>query len=219
MKIDREKVYRKYGGRCAYCGNEIEYKNMQVDHLVPQHLFDESQNLMGIEMNGFENLMPSCRRCNHYKRAHSLETFRRLLMDMEKKVVGTYLGKIAKDYKMVEWKGWDGIFYFERKEESIIIESIKSSNPDILIVAMGAPYSDKWIYKYKEELLKIKVVFGVGGSLDVLAGKVKVTPEIWKKLNLEWFHRLITVPVAKGQKSRWLRQIAIPKFILQVLFF
>ncbi|MCH7322725.1 WecB/TagA/CpsF family glycosyltransferase [Solibacillus sp. MA9] len=108
--------------------------------------------------------------------------------------------------------------FFTKAEEPLIIESIKISNPDILIVAMGAPYSDKWIYKYKDELLKIKVVFGVGGSLDVLAGKVKVTPEIWKKLNMEWFHRLITVPVAKGQKSRWLRQIAIPRFILQVLF-
>ena len=113
MKIDREKIYRKYGGRCAYCGNEIEYKNMQVDHLVPQRLIDDTNKA---DINSFENLMPSCRRCNHYKRAHSLETFRGLLLDMEKKVVGTYLGKVAKDYKMVEWKGWDGVFYFERKE-------------------------------------------------------------------------------------------------------
>ncbi|ATP40743.1 glycosyltransferase [Solibacillus sp. R5-41] len=107
--------------------------------------------------------------------------------------------------------------FFSKEEEPQIIESIKSASPDILIVAMGAPYSDKWIYKYKEELSKVKVVFGVGGSLDVIAGKVKATPEIWKKLNLEWLHRLITVPVANGQKSRWLRQTAIPKFIFQVL--
>lgn len=107
--------------------------------------------------------------------------------------------------------------FFSKEEEPLIIDSIKSANPDILIVAMGAPYSDKWIYKYKEELSKVKVVFGVGGSLDVIAGKVKVTPDFWKKINLEWLHRLITVPTANGQKSRWLRQTAIPKFLFQVL--
>lgn len=107
--------------------------------------------------------------------------------------------------------------FFSKEEEPQILEAIKRSNPDILIVAMGAPYSDKWIYKHKENLSKVKVVFGVGGSLDVIAGKVKVTPQIWKKLNLEWLHRLITVPAAKGQKSRWRRQTAIPKFIFQVI--
>ena len=82
---------------------------------------------------------------------------------------------------------------------------------------MGAPYSDKWIHKYKNELSQVKVVFGVGGSLDVIAGKVKATPEIWKKLNMEWLHRLIAVPATKGQKSRWLRQSAIPKFVFQTI--
>ncbi|NMF01502.1 hypothetical protein HF838_25270 [Aneurinibacillus aneurinilyticus] len=38
-----------------------------------------------------------------------------------------------------------------------------------------------------------------------MAGKAKPTPIIWKKLNLEWLHRLFTVPVAKEQKSRWRR--------------
>ncbi|MEH7306351.1 WecB/TagA/CpsF family glycosyltransferase [Neobacillus drentensis] len=105
--------------------------------------------------------------------------------------------------------------FFSREEEPFIISSIKKSKPEILIVAMGAPFSDKWIFKNKQDLSQVKVVFGVGGSLDVIAGKVKATPKLWKRLNLEWLHRLITVPVAKGQKSRWVRQSAIPKFIYQ----
>ena len=107
--------------------------------------------------------------------------------------------------------------FFSKEKESSIVSSINKLKPDILIVAMGAPRSDKWIYTYKSDLNQVKLVFGVGGSLDVIAGKVKPTPEIWKKLNLEWLHRLITVPVAKGQKSRWLRQSVIPKFIYQVI--
>jgi N-acetylglucosaminyldiphosphoundecaprenol N-acetyl-beta-D-mannosaminyltransferase len=107
--------------------------------------------------------------------------------------------------------------FFSKEEETFIINDIKQSKPDVLIVAMGAPHSDKWIFQNKSELSEVSVVFGVGGSLDVMAGKVKATPDIWKKFHMEWLHRLLTVPVAKGQKSRWLRQTAIPKFIYYVI--
>ncbi|MCE3198932.1 WecB/TagA/CpsF family glycosyltransferase [Paenibacillus sonchi] len=87
----------------------------------------------------------------------------------------------------------------------------------IFILAMGAPYSDKWLHKHKGELAGVKLVFGVGGSLDVISGKVKPTPPVWKKLNLEWAHRLLFSPVAKGQKSRWGRQSALPKFVYRTM--
>ncbi|ULO05369.1 WecB/TagA/CpsF family glycosyltransferase [Paenibacillus sp. 19GGS1-52] len=107
--------------------------------------------------------------------------------------------------------------FFSAEEEHYILQEIQESKPDLLILAMGAPYSDKWIYKHKRKLEGVKVVFGVGGSLDVIAGKVKSTPVIWKRLNLEWLHRLLTVPVAKGQKSRWRRQSALPKFVYRAI--
>ena len=37
-KTTREIVYQKYGGKCAYCGNEITLKEMQVDHILPKRL-------------------------------------------------------------------------------------------------------------------------------------------------------------------------------------
>jgi N-acetylglucosaminyldiphosphoundecaprenol N-acetyl-beta-D-mannosaminyltransferase len=64
----------------------------------------------------------------------------------------------------------------------------------------------------------VKLAFGVGGSLDVIAGKVKQTPAIWKKWNVEWLHRLLTAKAAKGQKSRWKRQLStMPQFILKAI--
>ena len=74
-KSKREAVYRKYDGHCAYCGREIAYKDMQVDHFQPLRAW-------GIEDAGtddLDNLMPACRMCNHYKRANSLETFRQYI--------------------------------------------------------------------------------------------------------------------------------------------
>lgn len=106
-KINRNVVYEKFNGRCAYCGKQIDIKDMQVDHF-------KAKRQGGTD--DFDNLMPSCRRCNHYKRAESLENFRVMLMNMEHKVLDTYLGRVARDYGMVEWKGWDGKFFFERSE-------------------------------------------------------------------------------------------------------
>lgn len=91
--------------------------------------------------------------------------------------------------------------YFNDKEDLKITEEIKNSCPDILIVALGSPLADKWIYSHKHQI-NCKVVFGVGGSLDVITGKVKKTPEIFKKLNLEWLHRRITQPHRKERQKK-----------------
>jgi N-acetylglucosaminyldiphosphoundecaprenol N-acetyl-beta-D-mannosaminyltransferase len=107
--------------------------------------------------------------------------------------------------------------FFTEMEEDGILADLQQTKPDILFVAMGAPYSDKWIYKHKGALASIKVAFGVGGSLDVIAGKAKRAPVVWQKLNLEWLYRLFSVPAGKGQKSRWRRQSALPKFIYKTM--
>ena len=59
-KAERLQVFNKYGGYCAYCGKKIEYKDMQVDHMVPLRLGGADD---------VKNYMPACRSCNHYKRA------------------------------------------------------------------------------------------------------------------------------------------------------
>jgi N-acetylglucosaminyldiphosphoundecaprenol N-acetyl-beta-D-mannosaminyltransferase len=95
--------------------------------------------------------------------------------------------------------------YFDKEKEDKIIEDIRKTSPDILVVALGAPRAEKWIYTNKSRL-NTKVTFGVGGSLDVIAGKVKRAPLIWQKMNLEWMYRLLRQP------SRWRRQLALPVF-------
>jgi N-acetylglucosaminyldiphosphoundecaprenol N-acetyl-beta-D-mannosaminyltransferase len=69
--------------------------------------------------------------------------------------------EICKRYPNVTIAGRHNGF-FDEAEEIHILKEIKETRPDILIVAMGAPYSDKWIYKHKHELVGVKVVFGVG---------------------------------------------------------
>ncbi len=120
-KIDRLKIYDKYDKKCAYCGKEIEYKDMQVDHLTPQRLshYYVSQRmkiclgLVGNDISSAENLMPSCRRCNHYKRAYTLEEFRTLMKSLHERINSHYINKVAIDYSIIILKPFSGKFYFE----------------------------------------------------------------------------------------------------------
>lgn len=105
----REQVYNKYNGRCGYCGKPIEYKEMQVDHMIPK-----SMEMALEDINCMENLMPSCGRCNHYKRSMTVEHYRAYIKDLARRVAKDYIVKVALDYGIVALKDFDGKFYFEK---------------------------------------------------------------------------------------------------------
>lgn len=108
-KHTRQQVYEKYGGHCAYCGKALEYKDMQVDHLIP---------LRSGGADDMKNYMPACRRCNHYKRGSSLETFRRMIEKIPEKLRrDSYIFKVGIDYGFFEPDEMKVVFYFEKQEE------------------------------------------------------------------------------------------------------
>lgn len=105
----RQEVYEKYNGHCAYCGKEIELKDMQVDHLVP---------LYNGGTDDFDNLMPACRRCNHYKRSASVESFRSMIEKIPEKLMrDSYIFKVGVDYGFFSDAVQKVEFYFERKKD------------------------------------------------------------------------------------------------------
>lgn len=114
----REQVYNKYQGHCAYCGKKIEYKDMQLDHIIPQwHLDDIRFNWQWDKIETIENYMPSCRRCNHYKRGNSLETFRKMIEEIPSKLFrDNYIFKVACDYGLFNSENQKIKFYFETVE-------------------------------------------------------------------------------------------------------
>ena len=114
----REAVYDKYQGHCAYCGKKLEYKDMQLDHRIPRQR-EHFKKYTEEEIECFENYMPSCRRCNHYKRAHSLETFREMIETIPQKLVrDSYIYKVGLDYNLIEEHPHKIEFYFENHEKS-----------------------------------------------------------------------------------------------------
>ena len=101
--------------------------------------------------------------------------------------------------------------YFSKHEngEEEVLAAIKEAAPDMLFVALGAPKQDFWIDANKEVLGKL-VAMGVGGSFDVIAGRVKRAPAFWQRLRLEWLWRLLLEPRRIG------RVLALPAFTFKV---
>ena len=119
--ILRQRIWLKYNKHCAYCGKELEYKDMQVDHMVSKYSVEMYRNpevVFGenFKVDSFANLMPSCRRCNHYKREQNLEGFREYIKTLHRRIQGLYIGKVAIDYGVVTIKPFSGTFYFEKGE-------------------------------------------------------------------------------------------------------
>lgn len=119
MKIDRQKVYQKYSGRCGYCGENITIKEMQIDHIIPIYRNHTPQELSEMNIirgtNDLKNLMPSCKSCNNYKKTLTVEKFR---IEMQKQVerVNQYSTnyRFAKKFGLVEETNKPVVFFFEK---------------------------------------------------------------------------------------------------------
>lgn len=101
--------------------------------------------------------------------------------------------------------------YFKEQDEAEIINDISQSSPDILLVALGAPKQEKWISSHLDRL-NARVCIGVGGTIDILSGRVQLCPDFFRRNGLEWLYRLYKEP----RRAR--RMLDIPRFMLRVLY-
>jgi len=122
----REQVYQKYKGHCAYCGEEISIKQMQVDHIFPRYKehwtkherMKQHPELYGKipdDINEFNNLNPACRVCNLWKKTFSIEQFRFEISEQLKrlrKYSSNY--RLALKYNRIEESTMPVLFYFEK---------------------------------------------------------------------------------------------------------
>lgn len=115
-KADRIKVYNKYDGRCAYCGKQINYRQMQIDHIRPQKKFYYGliSEIPAYNVHDECNLNPACRRCNIHKYDLSIEEFREMISNKLKVLASSWHYNIAKDFNMVTEQATPVVFYYEK---------------------------------------------------------------------------------------------------------
>jgi len=98
----------------------------------------------------------------------------------------------------------------KNKEEEEIIDEIRENRPDILLVGMGVPKQEKWISKNLDKM-DVPVCMGVGGSFDVLSGRIPRAPLWMQRHGMEWIYRSIKQP------NRAFRTLALFYFIWLVI--
>ncbi|MCD1160563.1 WecB/TagA/CpsF family glycosyltransferase [Peribacillus castrilensis] len=129
------------------------------------------------------------------------------LLGAEENVIEAAALKVKELYPGLELVGYNH-GYIDIKDDTLP-KSIAELEPDIILTALGFPRQEKWVSRHYA-LFNKGLFMGVGGSFDVLAGKVNRAPVFWQKMRLEWLYRLIQQP------SRWKRMLALPRFVLKV---
>lgn len=101
----------------------------------------------------------------------------------------------------------DGYF----TDEAAVIEKINASGAQVLFVCLGAPKQEKFMFAHQNELTTVRLMAGLGGTLDGFAGAVKRAPDWMIEANLEWFYRLVKQP------SRFGRMLRLPKYVFKAI--
>lgn len=121
-------------------------------------------------------------------------------------VISTMIEKIRSDYPGLRIAGYhDGYF----KDDTEIVSEIAASGPDFVFCALGFPKQEYFIARNRRAADAIWM--GIGGSFDVLAGYAERAPQWWIDHHIEWLYRLVKEP------SRFIRMLALPKYLLLVL--
>lgn len=134
--------------------------------------------------------------------------WRAYLLGTTQEIIEAAAEKLQLQYPQVRIVGVRNGF-FGPDEDETIVEEIRELKPHLLFVARGME-KEVWNASFKERL-GVPFIMGVGGSFDVVSGKLKRAPGIYQKLKLEWLYRLLQEP------SRYRRMLALPKFVVKVL--
>jgi len=92
------------------------------------------------------------------------------------------------------------------EEETALLARLRETDPDLLLLGLGAPRQELWMQRRRPELKAL--MFGVGGLLDVYAGDLRRAGALWQRLGLEWLYRLYQQP------GRITRMARLPRILL-----
>lgn len=115
-KAKRLGVFCKYDGHCAYCGEEIALKTMQVDHIISQRNFyiGNRDKRPDYDVDDIRNLNPSCRKCNNFKGGMTVEELRMEIERQPERARKTSVNfRMAEKFELIKVVEKPVIFYFE----------------------------------------------------------------------------------------------------------
>ncbi|MGG0649662.1 WecB/TagA/CpsF family glycosyltransferase [Bacillus mycoides] len=203
------------------------------DYIAAHDIYVQAESLLGVEETEqhahiYYNL------CLVYKGLYKDKSISRLYAQkayniyrkngMEKNVINTLvmlavlyildelyekaLEKLKEQNPYAHFKGQHGFVNGEEIEE--VKAQIKQFNPHLLLVGLGSPKQEEFIYD-NLQTLNVPLSIGIGGMIDIISGTVKRAPKIMRDTGTEWLYRLMSQP------KRIKRQLVLPKFLLSVM--
>ncbi len=121
----------------------------------------------------------------------SKKNFPIFLLGAEEDVVAKTADKVKQLHKGINVVGFHHGYFWD--DEQAVVDKIKASGARLLFVAITSPKKENFINKWQDQL-GVDFVMGVGGTFDVVAGKVKRAPLWMQKNGLEWFYRIVQEP-------------------------
>lgn len=112
------------------------------------------------------------------------------LLGAKEEVVSKLVDIIKTNYPGTNLCGYENGYI---QDKQACFDNIAKLKPDVVLVALGIPHQELFIYNNLDKFNK-GIFVGVGGSFDVLSGSKKRAPKIFRKLHLEWLYRITTEP-------------------------
>jgi len=113
------------------------------------------------------------------------------LLGASDEVVKRAATECASRYPGLEIVGYHHGYFWSN--EQAVVDQIRASGARLLFVAITSPKKENFINRWKSEL-GVDFVMGVGGTFDVVAGKVRRAPVWMQNLGLEWLFRVMQEP-------------------------
>lgn len=207
-----ESVIDKSSILIAITGRKIVTADEPMKELINENIgyTDGAGAVWALKRHGFTyaTRFPGCELwLEIVKYAYKIKTF--YLIGSTQNVIEETVAKLKQDFPGVKILNYRNGYIKTEEEKFELLEDIKDKKPDIIFVAAGYPIQELLMNEMKKEYPALYM--GLGGSFDVYIGNVKRAPLIFRKLNLEWFHRLLNQP------SRIRRQVHLFRFAFLVL--
>ena len=119
--------------------------------------------------------------------------WRVFLLGAREEVVSAVAELYARRYPRLVLAGYRNGYWSGEEEEAAVAAQIGASRADLLFVAISSPKKEQFLGKY-QGYMRVPFAMGVGGSFDVVIGKVKRAPRWMQKSGLEWFYRFLQEP-------------------------
>jgi N-acetylglucosaminyldiphosphoundecaprenol N-acetyl-beta-D-mannosaminyltransferase len=140
----------------------------------------------------------------------AMRGYRVYLLGATREVIEEVVRRVRRQHPGLQIAGYrDG--YYPPEDEAAVADAIRRADADMLFVGMSSPRKEVFLHRHHDRM-QVPFTMGVGGSFDVIAGRVRRAPKWMQRMGLEWSFRLLCEP-----RRMWKRYLVTNTVFLSML--